>query len=87
MGTILWEIALILLIINVPFLRESFNLAPVGIDEVILIAGLSAIVLLTIEVTKRILHYRDPKYETDFPELSSVTDNIALSTEESALKR
>ncbi len=27
-GTILWEIALILLIVNVPFLRESFKLAP-----------------------------------------------------------
>ena len=66
-GTILWEIALILLIINVPFLRESFSLAPVGIDEVILIVGLSAIVLLTIEVTKRILHYRDPKIE-DMPQ-------------------
>jgi len=62
-GTILWEIALILLIINVPFLRESFNLAPIGLDEVILIAGLSSIVLLTIEVTKRILHYRDDKNE------------------------
>ncbi len=86
-GTILWEIALILLIINVPFLRESFNLAPVGIDEVLLIAGLSAIVLVTIEVTKRILHYRDAKYEVDFPELSSVTDNIALNTEEYGLKR
>ena len=87
MGTILWEIALILLIINVPFLRESFNLAPVGIDEVILIAGLSAIVLLTIEVTKHILHYRDAKYEADLPEHSSTTDNTALIPEESALKR
>jgi len=50
-GTILWEIALILLIVNVPFLRESFSLAPIGLYEVLLIAGLSALVLLTIEIT------------------------------------
>jgi len=73
-GTILWEIGLILLITNVPFLRESFNLAPVGIYEIILIAGLSAIVLLTIEVTKFLLHFREAKKEVDLTEPSDATD-------------
>jgi len=73
-GTILWEIGLILLITNVPFLRESFNLAPVGIYEIILIAGLSAIVLLTIEVTKFLLHFREAKKEVDLTEPSDAKD-------------
>jgi len=82
-GTILWEIALILLIVNVPFLRESFKLAPVGLDELFLIVGLSALVLFTIELTKRILHYRDPKYD-DTPIDLSETDNQTVETEEPA---
>jgi P-type Ca2+ transporter type 2C len=60
-GTILWEIGLIALILNVPFLRDSFGLAPIGMYEVLLIAGLSALVLFTIELTKWLLHYRDNK--------------------------
>ena len=40
------------MIISVPVLRDSFGLAPIGLYEVVLIAGLSAIVLLTIELTK-----------------------------------
>ncbi|HSQ48720.1 MAG TPA: HAD-IC family P-type ATPase, partial [Candidatus Deferrimicrobiaceae bacterium] len=79
-GTILWEIALILVIVNVPFLRESFKLAPIGLYEVGLIAGLSALVLLTIEITKRILHYRDPKYDDTQLELTEL-DNQATDTE------
>jgi Ca2+-transporting ATPase len=62
-GTIIWEIALIILIMNVPFLRETFRLAPIGMYDVLLIVSLSAIVLLTIEITKRILHYRDDRLE------------------------
>jgi Ca2+-transporting ATPase len=66
-GTILWEIALILLIVNVPFLRDSFSLAPIGLYEVLLIVGLSAIVLLSIEVTKYLMHFRDVKFNTEEP--------------------
>ncbi len=58
-GTILWEIGLIALILTVPFLRDSFGLAPIGMYEVLLIAGLSALVLFTIELTKWLLHHRD----------------------------
>ncbi len=60
-GTVIWEIALIALILNVPFLRDSFGLVPIGVYEVVLIAGLSALVLFTIELTKWLLHYRDDK--------------------------
>jgi len=79
-GTIFWEIALILLIVNVPFLRESFSLAPVGIDELLLMVGLSSLVLLTIEVTKRILHYRDPKIE-EMPKTTATLGGQASEAE------
>ena len=62
-GTILWEIGLIGLIMSVPVLRDSFGLAPIGLYEVLLIAGLSAVVLVTIELTKWVLHRNDSKAE------------------------
>ncbi|MCW3984020.1 MAG: cation-translocating P-type ATPase [Candidatus Bathyarchaeota archaeon] len=60
-ATILWEIGLIALIINVPFLRDVFKLAPIGLYEIGLIVGLSALVFGTIELTKWLMHRRDDK--------------------------
>ncbi|MCW3999961.1 MAG: cation-translocating P-type ATPase [Candidatus Bathyarchaeota archaeon] len=71
-GTVIWEIGLIALILNVPFLRESFGLAPIGIYEVALIAGLSGLVLFTIELTKWIMHRRDEKFEDNTAPLSTL---------------
>lgn len=70
-GTILWEIGLIALIVNIPFLRESFSLAPIGLEEVLLIVGLSAIVLISIEVTKFIMHFRDDKVKDIQPVITT----------------
>jgi len=64
-ATIIWEIILISIIVNVPILRESFGLTVVSINDVLLIVGLAAVVLVTIEVTKRLLHFHDPKFKDD----------------------
>jgi Ca2+-transporting ATPase len=59
--TILWESFLIALIFGLPFLRESFGLVPIGAFDILFIVGLSAVVLVTIEVTKYLLHRHDER--------------------------
>jgi Ca2+-transporting ATPase len=53
---ILWEALLILIIINIPLVREIFGIAPVGIFEVGLIIGACLILFFSIESSKFILN-------------------------------
>lgn len=52
---VLWEALLILALINIPVAQQAFGIAPIGLFEAGLIAGLCLVTLLSIEVTKRIL--------------------------------
>jgi len=52
---ILWEIILILILANIPTMRQAFGLVRIDVFEVGLIIGLCLIVLLSIEITKRFL--------------------------------
>lgn len=60
-ATILWEIALIALIVNVKELRDAFKLAPIGLYEIALIAGISVLMFAVLEFTKWLIHRRDEK--------------------------
>jgi Ca2+-transporting ATPase len=67
-ATIIWEIALIALIVNVEFLRDAFKLAPIGLYEVGLIAGVSVFVFALLELTKWLMHRHDDKpLQTETP--------------------
>jgi len=52
---VLWEALLILALINIPVAQLAFRIAPIGLFEAGLIAGLCLITLLSIEITKRFL--------------------------------
>jgi len=52
---VLWEIVLLLIIINIPIVRETFGIAPIGMFEVVLIIVACLILFISIEATKRIL--------------------------------
>jgi len=60
---ILWEIILILILANIPAMRQALGLVQVGIFEVGLIIGLCLIVLLTIEITKWLLRIGENNIE------------------------
>jgi len=56
---VLWEALLILALINIPMAQQAFGIAPIGLFEAGLIAGLCLITLLSIEVTKRLLQTKN----------------------------
>jgi Ca2+-transporting ATPase len=53
---VLWEAFLILALINIPVAQQAFGIAPIGIFEAELVAGLCLVTLLSIEITKHLLH-------------------------------
>jgi len=53
--TVLWEAMLILALINIRAAQQAFGIAPIGLFEAGLIAGLCLITLISIETTKRLL--------------------------------
>jgi Ca2+-transporting ATPase len=53
---VLWEAFLILALINIPVAQQALGIAPIGIFEVGLVAGLCLITLFSIEITKHLLH-------------------------------
>jgi len=52
---VLWEAMLILALINIPVAQQAFKIAPIGLFEAGLIAGLCLVTLVSIEFTKRLL--------------------------------
>jgi len=52
---VLWEVLLILALINIPVTRQAFGMVSIGLLEISLIVGLCLITLLSIEITKRLL--------------------------------
>jgi len=60
---ILWETVLILILANIPSMRQAFGLVLISIFEVGLIIGLCLIVFLSIEITKRLLRAEENRIE------------------------
>jgi len=56
---ILWETILVLILVNIPVGRQAFGLVPVGVFEAGLVIGWCLVVLLSIEITKRLLHLHE----------------------------
>jgi Ca2+-transporting ATPase len=53
---VLWEAILLIILMSIPFVRELFGIAPIGIFEITLITIICLTVLVSIEFTKRILN-------------------------------
>jgi Ca2+-transporting ATPase len=53
---VLWEIILLIILMNIPFVRELFGIARIGIFEITLITIMCLIILVSIEFTKRLLN-------------------------------
>jgi len=53
---ILWEIILFIILLNIPMVREAFGIVSIGLFEVGLIFLMCLIVLISIELTKRLLN-------------------------------
>ena len=58
---VFWEAILIIFLINIPAVRVAFDLAPIGIYDVILIIIPCLIVFISIESTKRLLNLWEKK--------------------------
>ena len=58
---VLWEALLILILINIPVAQQAFRIAPIGLFEAGLIAGLCLITVLSIEITKRLSRAHENK--------------------------
>jgi len=56
---VLWEALLILALINIPLAQQALGIAPIGIFEAELVAGLCLVTLLGVEITKRLLQAED----------------------------
>jgi len=56
---ILWETILVIILVNISVTRQAFRLVTIGVFEAGLIIGLCLIVLLSIEITKRLLHIQE----------------------------
>jgi len=59
LSAILWETILVLILVNLPAARQAFGIVPVGVFEAGLIIGLCLVVLLSIEITKRLLRIQE----------------------------
>ena len=53
--TVLWEALLVLVLINIPMVQVALAIVPVGLFEAGLVAGISLVTLLSIEIMKLIL--------------------------------
>jgi Ca2+-transporting ATPase len=56
---VIWEMVLIMILINIPIVREVFGITPIGMFEVWLIIAMCLITLIGIELTKIILNYAE----------------------------
>jgi Ca2+-transporting ATPase len=63
---VLWELVLILILVNIPAARQAFGMVSIGVFEVGLIIGTSLIVLLSVEFSKRLLQaYENKSYKAE----------------------
>jgi Ca2+-transporting ATPase len=53
---VLWEMVLIMILINIPIIREAFGITPIGMFEVWLIIVMCLITFFSVELTKAILN-------------------------------
>ena len=56
--TVLWETILILALVSIPATQHALGIVPIGLYEVVLVAGLCLITLASIEITKRLSRER-----------------------------
>jgi Ca2+-transporting ATPase len=57
---ILWELGLVGLVVNLPFLQDAFGTTPLSPADWLLLAGAAATIVPALEVTKRVL-WRRPR--------------------------
>ena len=53
---VLWEMVLIVILINIPIIREAFGITLIGMFEVWLIIVMCLITFFSVELTKAILN-------------------------------
>ncbi|MGB5910048.1 MAG: cation-transporting P-type ATPase, partial [Promethearchaeia archaeon] len=53
---VLWEVILLIILMSIPLIRELFGIGSIGLFEIGLILVMCLIVLVGIELTKRLLH-------------------------------
>ena len=53
---VLWEMILIIILVNIPIIREAFGITPIGMFEVWLIIVMCLITFFSVELTKSILN-------------------------------
>ncbi|MDH7509301.1 MAG: cation-translocating P-type ATPase [Methanomassiliicoccales archaeon] len=62
MFTVIWEIILIVILLQIPVTREALHLVPPSIEDIAWVIGGAIIVLLSMELLKHVLsHYRNKK--------------------------
>ncbi len=57
---ILWELLMLALVVNVPFLQDAFGTTTLAAQEWMLVAALAFLIVPVLEVTKWIIRRRQP---------------------------
>jgi Ca2+-transporting ATPase len=55
---IIWELALVLLVVNVPFLQDAFSTQSLSLETWLLVSGIAFTIVPVLEVAKRTIRRR-----------------------------